>query len=206
MVIIEGELLKYKPGIQHTYVKRWARVTASHFQYFKTRWGANCWDDKPLFTISFSDLRAAYRVNMKLPKNAKIEGNKAPIQSKKGPKFAPEIYHLEVFPNNIEVPYDDENILLRNVVQREDIPGIGGDISQIDNNGSKFYSPTKHTIQVLNIKQDHLMPSPAKEKVEKSSYSARKSDKKSPTRDIVTGFRPSLKASATSVEGIKLIS
>jgi hypothetical protein len=152
MVILEGELMKYKPGIQHTYVKRWVRVTAKHFQYFKTRWGANCWDDKPLLSIPFSELRAAYRVNMKLPKNAKIEGSKSPITSKKGPKFAPEIHHIEVFPMNIEVPYDEENILLRNVVKRDEAPTLG-DISQIDNNGSKFYTPTKSTIQVLNVKQ-----------------------------------------------------
>jgi hypothetical protein len=201
MVVLEGELLKYKPGITHTYVKRWARITASHFQYFKSRYGANCWDDKPLFSVAFSDLRAAYRVNMKLPKNAKIEGSKSPIQSTKGPKIAPEIYHLEIFPNNLEVPYDDENILLRNVVKREDIPTIGGDLSQIEHHGSKLYSPNRRSIQVLNVKHGHLMPSPAKEKVDRPSYSGRKSEKRSPSKELITSLRPSIKASAVSVEG-----
>lgn len=170
MVILEGELMKYKPGVQHSYVKRWVKVTSNELRYYKNRWAANCFDEKPLFTTTFESLRAVYRVNMKLPKGTKIDGN---LVSQVG-KNKITLQHFEIFTGQSDIPYDDENEELRNV------PGANSEyypahyeLSKTDRSIMKHLHPNQNNshVHVLNIKQDHLMPSPSRDKSEKPSYS-----------------------------------
>jgi len=50
-IIYEDELLKYKPGIQISYIPRFCQVTKDLFIYFKNKYSANCWLGKPIVTI-----------------------------------------------------------------------------------------------------------------------------------------------------------
>ena len=59
--ILEGELLKYKPGLNFNHIKRWVQLTKDEIRYHKTRWDADCWDTKPLFSINIKDIVGSYR-------------------------------------------------------------------------------------------------------------------------------------------------
>lgn len=58
---MEGELLKYKPGLSTNFVSRWCQVTANHFRYYRNQWHARVWEHKPIFAISFRHIVAVKR-------------------------------------------------------------------------------------------------------------------------------------------------
>lgn len=62
MVLFEGELFKYKPGMSISYISRWCQVTRGQFMYFSNHWGANCWLRKPIMMIPLRCIKAAQRV------------------------------------------------------------------------------------------------------------------------------------------------
>lgn len=117
-IIIEGELLKYKPGLHYNYSKRWVQATLNELRYYKTRWAANCWEAKPIYSVSFEEIKGILRTNMRLPKNIKIEGPDKGIK-----KFAPKIYHFEL------LPFIDESEQFTQMLQNDENTGSKTDRS-----------------------------------------------------------------------------
>jgi len=80
-ILFEGELCKYKPGVTYNYISRWCIVTKSEFKYYKNRFSAHCWMDKPLVRIPLACVKSAQRAaevpNFKLkpsPQDPKMYG------------------------------------------------------------------------------------------------------------------------------------
>lgn len=92
-------------------------------------------------------MRAAFRVNMKLPKGVKLDGVTTNGYGKKQPK----IYHFEIFTNNNMIPYDDENAETRNVVHHDTLSGL--DTSK---NQTSIFSTNLSQIQVMNVQEVQL--------------------------------------------------
>ena len=61
MIVMEGEIYKYKPGLVAHYISRWGVVTHSAFRYYKSRWSAHTWLSKPLGIIPFHRLKSTRR-------------------------------------------------------------------------------------------------------------------------------------------------
>jgi len=173
LIIIEGELQKYKPGIKFSHVPRWVQVTMTELRYYKSRWSANCWDEKPLFTIPFEELKGIFRVNMKLPKGMKHESLNTPQKGKPGVKKNDKLYHFEIFNHHNIIAYEDE--LQQNVMDQNTsnyyLTPENEDPSK-HHRSSMDHSKSQHS-QFKQIKQDHLMPSPAKGRGERGSYAKR---------------------------------
>jgi hypothetical protein len=55
-VLLEGELIRVRPGVTQPFTSRWVQLTKSEFRYFKNQWNANCWLNKPLFTLPLTHL------------------------------------------------------------------------------------------------------------------------------------------------------
>lgn len=66
----ESELLKYKTGISSQYIPRWCNITKTHFNYFKSNWGANCWLSNPLISVPLNCIDSISRVVIQTPKYA----------------------------------------------------------------------------------------------------------------------------------------
>ena len=97
VILYEGEIYKYKPGINITYIKRWAQITKREFKYYKDRYHSSQWLAKPLGSISLSDIDKILRVDINL-------GNK-----KKGSqKLEKAQYQFEIFPNTQMLIQDDQ--------------------------------------------------------------------------------------------------
>jgi len=72
-VIFEGELMKYKPGINHQYMSRWCQVTKSHFIYFAEGVPYAAFLQRPLVVIPLKDIVFIKRVCVEVPeKNEKL--------------------------------------------------------------------------------------------------------------------------------------
>eukprot|EP01022_Parablepharisma_sp_SALTPOND_P022060 TRINITY_DN4426_c7_g1_i1.p1 TRINITY_DN4426_c7_g1~~TRINITY_DN4426_c7_g1_i1.p1 ORF type:complete len:620 (+),score=74.16 TRINITY_DN4426_c7_g1_i1:16313-18172(+) len=90
MVLLEGELNKYKPGISIQYIPRWCQVTRSQFMYFTSQWAANCWLRKPIIILPLKYVKAVERVSVN------IDSSK-PTRRKKGKQEKGELYQFEIF-------------------------------------------------------------------------------------------------------------
>eukprot|EP01016_Furgasonia_blochmanni_P008790 TRINITY_DN13625_c0_g1_i2.p1 TRINITY_DN13625_c0_g1~~TRINITY_DN13625_c0_g1_i2.p1 ORF type:complete len:414 (+),score=89.94 TRINITY_DN13625_c0_g1_i2:90-1244(+) len=91
-VIFEGELMKYKPGVNFSFVRRWCQLTRTEFRYFKNRWSANCWDAKPLMTLDLKEIVRVSNVNYNIAKTPlEVVGKKA-VQPAQPKMFQFEIY------------------------------------------------------------------------------------------------------------------
>lgn len=64
LVLFEGLLHKYKPGISIQYISRWCQVTKNEFMYFKNQWGANCWLTKPIIILPLIYIQSVQRVQV----------------------------------------------------------------------------------------------------------------------------------------------
>jgi len=149
LVVIEGDLMKYKPGIHFKYVKRWIQITKNEIRYYKSKWNANCWDSKALVTVPFKDIKGVYRVNLKTPKALKNEGTTTRHLNQNDPK----LYHFEIFTHTHCIPYMEE---LDQTVHM--------DTSSLDCEKPSMISmlsmkePVNSTPR--KIEKDHLMPLP----------------------------------------------
>ena len=56
MHLIEGPLLKYRPGFTTDYISRWCRVSERFFYYYKDQHTSLLQPDTPIFAISFRDI------------------------------------------------------------------------------------------------------------------------------------------------------
>ncbi len=81
--ILEGEMLKYKPGLTVSFIKRWAQVTRREFKYYTSRYHSAEWLAKPLGGIPLSCIGRVVRVDVSVGKKH---------------KFDSECFQFEVFP------------------------------------------------------------------------------------------------------------
>jgi hypothetical protein len=51
VVLFEGVVLKFKPGLSQLYVSRWLQLTTHELRYYKNQLAANCWLTKPLYSV-----------------------------------------------------------------------------------------------------------------------------------------------------------
>ena len=59
-LVVEGELEKYRPGLDQKFTTRWCRLTNEGFAYYKNQWAAACFK-KPLNFIPLSRIK---RINV----------------------------------------------------------------------------------------------------------------------------------------------
>ncbi|OMJ81903.1 hypothetical protein SteCoe_17544 [Stentor coeruleus] len=62
-IILEGELLKYRPGISQNHTPRWCRLTGEGFAYYKTQWTATCNNKSPLAFIPLIQIKEVNEIN-----------------------------------------------------------------------------------------------------------------------------------------------
>lgn len=89
-ILIEGDLWKYHPGFSHNFVRRWCVLTRSGFQYYQSKWSANCSIDYPLSSIPAESIRSIQRVHVEIPESTRL-------QCKKNADFDFTQYQVEVF-------------------------------------------------------------------------------------------------------------
>jgi len=70
-VLFQGELVKYKAGLNPSYLNRWVQVTEKGFRYFKGRCNAITCCNKPLTAIPILAIKKVERVNFNLYFNKK---------------------------------------------------------------------------------------------------------------------------------------
>lgn len=64
LVLFEGEINKYKPGISIQYISRWGQVTKNEFMYFKNQWAATCWLRKPIVVVPLIYIQSVQKVQV----------------------------------------------------------------------------------------------------------------------------------------------
>ena len=50
-VVFEGEVLKYKPGLEKMYISRWCQMTKSSFRVYKNQMVAKGFATKPIIAL-----------------------------------------------------------------------------------------------------------------------------------------------------------
>jgi hypothetical protein len=72
-MIFEGELMKYKPGLNHMYMSRWCMVTKTHFLYYAEGLPYASYLGQPLAAIPLSQIASVRRVFVDVPeRNEKL--------------------------------------------------------------------------------------------------------------------------------------
>jgi hypothetical protein len=66
-IIFEGELMKYKPGLNHMYMSRWCQVTKTHFLYYAEGVPYAAYLGRPLAAIPIAELASVKRVCVDVP-------------------------------------------------------------------------------------------------------------------------------------------
>jgi hypothetical protein len=61
VVLFEGSVLKFKPGLSQLYVSRWLQLTTHELRYYKNQLAANCWLTKPLYSVPLLAVRDVAR-------------------------------------------------------------------------------------------------------------------------------------------------
>lgn len=71
-ILYEGEVWKYKPGLNTTYMTRWAQVTKREFKYYKDRYHSSQWLSKPLVVLSLPDIDKVVKAESPVDNLAKV--------------------------------------------------------------------------------------------------------------------------------------
>lgn len=71
VVLFEGSVMKFKPGLSQLYVSRWLQLTTTELRYYKNQLSANCWLTKPLSTVPLESIRDVSRSQASNIKEAK---------------------------------------------------------------------------------------------------------------------------------------
>ena len=66
-IIFEGELMKYKPGLNHMYMSRWCQVTKTHFLYYAEGVPYASYLGRPLAAIPIAEIASLKRVCVDVP-------------------------------------------------------------------------------------------------------------------------------------------
>ena len=85
-ILFEGEMQKYKPGINIMYIKRWAQLSRREFKYYKDRYHSAQWLVKPLGAIPLNCIEKIARVDIN------VTHRKKPNKSMQGGCYQFEIF------------------------------------------------------------------------------------------------------------------
>lgn len=64
-VMIEREIMKFKPGLSQNYISRWMQITKKAFRYYRNYYHSASGFAKPLVAIPFSSIQDVKRVDLK---------------------------------------------------------------------------------------------------------------------------------------------
>ena len=112
-IIYEGEVLKYKPGMNTTYMKRWGQLSRKEFKYYKDKYHSSQWLARPLASICLFDIKEICKVELVLENN--YRSRPEIIQ----PKYGLEIIPKQLFSND-RTNYENmpERIVINNKKSR----------------------------------------------------------------------------------------
>jgi len=105
-VLFEGEILKYKLGMNLTYIKRWGQITRREFKYYKDRVHSSQWLAKPLGSIALNSIARISKVDIKI-------GNK---DRRTELLLGKSYYQFEIFPKTQIINLDEAGNNGENVV------------------------------------------------------------------------------------------
>ena len=70
---MEGELYRYKPGIDKVYITRWCQLTAKVFRVYKNQMAAKGFNDKPIIAIPLYAIENVKKSKFKVSKSSKLD-------------------------------------------------------------------------------------------------------------------------------------
>lgn len=70
-IIKEGELYRYKPGIDRVYISRWCQLTTKVFRVYKNQMAAKGFKNKPIIAIPLYVIENVKKSKFKAPKSSK---------------------------------------------------------------------------------------------------------------------------------------
>lgn len=72
-IIKEGELCRYKPGLDRVYISRWCQLTTKVFRVYKNQMCAKGFSNKPIVAIPLYVLENVKKSKFKVPKSSKVD-------------------------------------------------------------------------------------------------------------------------------------
>ncbi|CAI2360884.1 unnamed protein product [Moneuplotes crassus] len=70
-ILIEGELHKYKPGIDKMYIPRWCQLTKTSFRVYKNQVSAKGFNSKPLIALPLEIFKGVKKARFSVPEKGK---------------------------------------------------------------------------------------------------------------------------------------
>ncbi len=67
--VLEGVLMKYKPGVANMYLERWCQATRYAFSYYVSKAEPKSWQTRPLVTVPLDCVEAVQKVSVTVPEN-----------------------------------------------------------------------------------------------------------------------------------------
>ena len=79
--LLQGNLLRFKPGFSGNYIAKWCTASKTCFAYYRDKWAANCFFENPLQAIPINQIKYVKRVQLEIPEySKKAKGkNKQPM-------------------------------------------------------------------------------------------------------------------------------
>ena len=66
-ILLEGELYRYKPGLELNYISRWWQITTKVFRVYKNKMSAKGFIDKPIIVLPLYVISEVKRIKFKAP-------------------------------------------------------------------------------------------------------------------------------------------
>lgn len=72
-VILQGELYRYKPGLDRVYISRWCQLTSKVFRVYRNQMAAKGFPDKPILALPLYTIKGVKRSKFKVATQGKNE-------------------------------------------------------------------------------------------------------------------------------------
>ncbi|EAR90153.3 hypothetical protein TTHERM_00355000 (macronuclear) [Tetrahymena thermophila SB210] len=66
-ILFQGELQKYKPGLNYNFISRYITLNLESIKYYKDRVHSKCYEDKPLQIIPIASIQSVSKVQFQVP-------------------------------------------------------------------------------------------------------------------------------------------
>ncbi|KAL4470172.1 hypothetical protein ABPG72_009097 [Tetrahymena utriculariae] len=66
-ILFQGELQKYKPGLNYNFISRFITLNLESIKYYKDRVHSKCYEDKPLQVIPIASIQSVSKVQFQVP-------------------------------------------------------------------------------------------------------------------------------------------
>ncbi|KAL4473809.1 hypothetical protein ABPG74_022673 [Tetrahymena malaccensis] len=66
-ILFQGELQKYKPGLNYNFISRYITLNLESIKYYKDRVHSKCYEDKPLQVIPIASIQSVSKVQFQVP-------------------------------------------------------------------------------------------------------------------------------------------